>query len=162
MSSRQDIIDHLARAAAALGADADTVLRRMLHLGPHSMSAHFFPDASEKVRTLVDQLDAEIGVRNPALHYVDRAMYVGFRREEIPRRSAGARSQVFASVRVVAREECVQVLLPLDPKSVTLANNMRDLSGLGHHGVGDLEVTIRNTADIDAMFIEFGDWLTSR
>ena len=39
--------------------------------------------------------------------------------------------------------------LPLSPDEVTLENGFsRDVRGVGHHGTGDLELTIRNLDDL--------------
>ncbi|WP_030800510.1 DUF5655 domain-containing protein [Streptomyces sp. NRRL S-337] len=52
---------------------------------------------------------------------------------------------------VVVQKRALVVTLPLNPKEIELRPGFtRDLSGLGHHGGGDLEVRIRSTADIRA------------
>ena len=127
------------------------------------MVALFFADMPPAVQDLVQHLDLELAVRNPGLHYVQRSMYVGFRREEVPPRAVGGkgRSQVFASVRAVPRKQAIAVTLPREPHDVPLDHNMRDVSGTGHHGVGDVEVLIRSLDDINDMLVRFSDWLIS-
>ncbi|MBP2422199.1 hypothetical protein [Microbacterium imperiale] len=149
----------LERSAAFDGGDVEQVLRRILHIDEFSMRARHFPTVDQPFASLLDQLDAELCARNPGLHYVSRATYVGYRREEFPRRHVLARSQVFVSVPLSTRRGVLVVLLPLDPKRYELSENMRDVSSIGHHGVGDLEVTLRSPDDITQLFERFGDWL---
>lgn len=155
------ILTQLERSAALSGGDVEQILRRILHIDEFSLRARYFPDANQPFASLLDHLDSELCARNPGLHYVSRAMYVGYRREELPRRSAQARSQVFLSVPISTKRGVLVVLLPLDPSEYELGENMRDVSSVGHHGVGDLEVTLRSPNDIVRLFETFGSWLGS-
>jgi len=67
------------------------------------------------------------------------AQYVAYRR-----------SRNFACVKVLLREECLVVYLRVDPATVELEDGFtRDVSVVGHHGTGDLEVRIRTAQDLD-------------
>ncbi|AVY94613.1 DUF91 domain-containing protein [Microvirgula aerodenitrificans] len=51
---------------------------------------------------------------------------------------------------VVALPKRLLVMLKLDPKQVTLEDNFsRDVSGVGHWGTGDLELTLRAAEDLE-------------
>ena len=56
----------------------------------------------------------------------------------------------FATIQLQTRNNSLLIWLPLDPKRVTIEDGFsRDVRGVGHHGTGDLELTIRNTDDLN-------------
>jgi predicted transport protein len=70
---------------------------------------------------------------------VTLAQYVAYRR-----------SRNFACVKVLTGEQTLVVYLRVDPRTVTLQEGFtRDVTRIGHHGTGDLEVRIRSVEDLD-------------
>jgi len=55
----------------------------------------------------------------------------------------------FATLQFRSNSNSLVMWLPLSPDEVTLENGFsRDVRGVGHHGTGDLELTIRNLDDL--------------
>lgn len=157
-----DVDAFLSDAAAFAGVSVHDVLARVLHVGEGTLPA-VVADMDDATRALVLRLDREIRVRNPGLHYVKRSMYVGYRREE-PVRSThsplGERSQVFLSV--IKHRFQLEVVLPVDPDGIGLMANAQDLRGKGHHGIGDVQVSLRDDRDVGRFLSDFDYWLTPR
>lgn len=161
-----DDLDQYLKECARWGGDTpEGVLRRVLHLDHRDERAkHLFPGSAANARALFQRLDHEIAVRNPGFHYVSRFSYVGYRREVSRRESHlhGERSQVFVSVVTRRSNGPIQAVLPLDPAGYSHLAQVSDLSGIGHHGIGELRFTISDDDDI-ALFTEvFHDWLCLR
>jgi len=56
----------------------------------------------------------------------------------------------FATVQLQTQKNSLLMWLPLDPDTVTLEEGFsRDVRGIGHHGTGDLELTIRSLDDLE-------------
>ena len=56
----------------------------------------------------------------------------------------------FATIQLQTGKNSLLVWLPLNPDEVALEDGFsRDVRGVGHHGTGDLELTIRNLDDLD-------------
>jgi len=56
----------------------------------------------------------------------------------------------FATVQLQTGKNSLLMWLPLDPDIVTLEEGFsRDVRGIGHHGTGDLELTIRSLDDLE-------------
>lgn len=56
----------------------------------------------------------------------------------------------FATVQLQTQKNGLLIWLPLNPKEVALEDGFsRDVGGVGHHGTGDLELTIRNLDDLN-------------
>lgn len=56
----------------------------------------------------------------------------------------------FATIQLQTRNNSMLMWLPLDPEGVTMEEGFsRDVRGIGHHGTGDVEVTIRNLNDLE-------------
>ncbi|MFB8203123.1 DUF5655 domain-containing protein [Kitasatospora purpeofusca] len=92
--------------------------------------------APVEVQTLYKELDGRLLAFGDA-HSVELRHYIAYRR-----------SGNFATVKVL--NGGLRVFLRLDPRSVTLeAGFTRDVSRIGHHGTGDLEVRISSAADLD-------------
>ena len=55
-----------------------------------------------------------------------------------------------ATIRLQTQKNSLLMWLPLDPDGVTLEDGFsRDVRGVGHHGTGDLGLTIRNLDDLE-------------
>ena len=148
-------------AAKTLGVPADELLRRVLNvtpIGDDPRFARYIENRPDQVRALWDELDRGLRARNPGLHYVFRDTFVGYRRGgKSATGPASERSQIFASVLV--RRERLAVTLPVDPTNFLGHPQVRDLTGVGHHGIGDTQFNIRDEADITAFFELFEEWL---
>lgn len=56
----------------------------------------------------------------------------------------------FATIQLQTQKNSLLLWLPLDPDGVTIEDGFsRDVSGVGHHGTGDLELTIRSLEDLE-------------
>lgn len=56
----------------------------------------------------------------------------------------------FATIQLQTGKNSILMWLPLDPDEVCLNEGFsRDVRGVGHHGTGDLELTIRNQNDLE-------------
>ena len=56
----------------------------------------------------------------------------------------------FATMQLQTGKNSLLMWLPLNPDEVTLEEGFsRDVRGVGHHGTGDLELTIRSLADLE-------------
>jgi len=56
----------------------------------------------------------------------------------------------FATVQLQTQKNSLLMWLPLDPDTVTLEDGFsRDVRGIGHHGTGDLELTLRSLDDLE-------------
>lgn len=85
----------------------------------------------EALRTFITDLGDDIQVRVLKL-------YIAFKR-----------LKNIASVKLQTYNNCLLIWLPLNPADVALEEGFsRDVSGIGHHGTGDLELTIRSIDDL--------------
>ena len=156
----EDIVNFLRDAAANIGCSADDILRSVLHLDAEHAHAieNLVGVNSEATTQIFRELDRSLRVRNPGLHYVIRGTYLGYRREGVRTVSAvSSRSQIFASV--LRKSDKVRVILPIPPEPFLHLRYVRDLSLQGHHGVGQLECSIKDMDDLRSMFQEFDFWL---
>jgi len=56
----------------------------------------------------------------------------------------------FATIQLQTQKNSLLMWLPLDPDDVTLEEGFsRSVRDVGHHGTGDLELTIRNLDDLE-------------
>lgn len=156
-----ELEDFLNRSARSLGLSVNAVLRRVLHVDSLVTTPKFqqlFASATPELIELVRELDLQLRIRNPGLHYVYRETYIGFRREGghgWPVLSK--RSQVFVSV--IRRSEELRLVLPVDPTPHLKTPGCRALARRGHHGIGDLQFEIANAQDIARFLAEFDSWL---
>jgi len=146
----------LRAAAAAAGTDQDSVLTRAFHLGGDHLDV-LLPDLHHELRMLFAELDENIRVRNPGLHYVRRKTYVGYRREAIVDHERAERSQVFLSV--LRNSRTLELVLPLNPTLHEHLRPVRNLTGQGHHGIGELQFTVSTAADLETFMTTFDTWL---
>ena len=55
-----------------------------------------------------------------------------------------------ATMQLQIQKNCILMWLPLDPDETDLEDGFaRDVRGVGHHGTGDVEVTIHAIDDLD-------------
>ncbi|WP_250028812.1 hypothetical protein [Paractinoplanes maris] len=146
-------------AARLADVTPDEVLRRVLHIDRpgESMLREILSNWQKVPLLLLLELDYQIRVRNPGLHYVDRDTYFGYRREGPKREKASERTQVFLSV--IKRANVLTLILPLPPAEFAFHPNVRDLTGRGHHGIGDLKVTVVDATALESFLSVFDDWL---
>ncbi len=153
--------DYLDLAAKRADLEVPELLRRVLHVGTLERDPRFqalFGYATDETKSLVLALDLGLRLASPGLHYVFRSTYLGYRREEgRPSTTASERSQVFVSV--VPRAKTLKLVLPLPPARFQHLEGCRDVTGQGHHGVGDLEVDVRNAEGVQRFLAEFSTWL---
>lgn len=152
-----DVEAFLRDSAALAGVNTEDVLARVFHIGDGAL-APLVSGMEEAPKALVTRLDRELRIRNPGLHYVIRNMYVGYRREGTTSSPLGERSQIFASI--VRSTSRVEVVLPVDPDEIGTIPNTKDLRGIGHHGIGDVRVSLRSDSDLDRFLSDFDYWLT--
>ncbi len=143
-------------AAVLAGMDAQKLLARVLHIDDGALAA-VVATMDDATRTLAVRLDRELRLRNPGLHYVVRKMFLGYRREGATSTRLGERSQIFASV--IRSNTRLEVVLPVDAETVADMPNARDLRGTGHHGIGDVRISLSSNGDIDQFLTDFDSWL---
>lgn len=153
---REELKSFLLDAASQTGASNEEVLARVLHLRLSDLES-FTQEMRPEAKTLFAELDYGLRTRNPGLHYAPRKSYLGYRREHVNAVGAGERSQVFASV--LRNSTTLDIVLPLEPATLAHIPSVRDLTGIGHHGVGDARVTISDTSQLDQFFADFDFWL---
>ncbi|MFC5031338.1 DUF91 domain-containing protein [Streptomyces sp. So13.3] len=100
-------------------------------------------------RTAADIQGASMADLATAVDEALRGLGDGVSRVERKQYRAYQRLRNFACVCPPQRSKLL-VYLKVDPKRVDLAPGFtRDVSGLGHHGTGDLEVQLRTTRDVE-------------
>lgn len=151
-----EIETFLRDAATLAGIDPNEVLGRVLHIGDGALDAMLAP-MSDSTRALALRVDRELRLRNPGLHYVERKMFLGYRREGATASTTGERSQIFASL--IRNNTRLEVVLPVSPECVATVPYAQDLTGRGHHGVGDVRVSLGSDAEIERFLVDFGEWL---
>lgn len=143
-------------AAQFAGVTVDDVLARVLHVEDGAIAdVVSVMDKGTKARAL--RLDKEIRVRNPGLQYVIRSKFVGYRREGTMPSPAGERSQIFVSM--IRNSSRLDVVLPVDPDIIDSMANAEDLRGKGHHGIGNVRVSLASDWEIDCFLSDFDYWL---
>lgn len=152
-----DVETFLRDAAQRAGVSVDRLLARVLHVGDGAF-ASLVGEMEPSTAALALRVDREIRIRNPGLHYVDRKMYLGYRREGAASSPQGERSQIFASI--IRNASRLELVLPVDADIVGSIPNAQDLRGKGHHGIGDVRVSLRTDADVDRFLDDFDQWLT--
>ncbi|AZN29547.1 hypothetical protein EJO69_03900 [Flaviflexus salsibiostraticola] len=145
-----DITEFLRDAAAFAGVTTDDILAKALHIEDGAI-APLVDGMDDTTRALVVRLDRELRIRNPGLHYVTRKMFIGYRREGTTSTPVGERSQIFASI--IRSPSRLDVVLPVDPDRFGSIPNAKDLRGKGHHGVGDLRVSLYSVSDIESLWV---------
>lgn len=159
----QDLSRYLIDAAAAAGTDVNSLLRRVLNVDPVQEDPRFLPylkDLPAMIGTLLETVDRALRILNPGVHRVFRNNYIGYRRpNKVADGPTAERSQIFVSLR--PRRKGVAAILPLDPEPFVAHAAVRDMRGVGHHGVGDLQFEIGTPADLDDFLRTFQAWLSA-
>lgn len=157
-----DTVTFLHEAAAVAGVTADVILRRSLGAAPLRACpgyAEYVGGMDTATEAVLAELDRLLRVANPGSQFVLRKQYVGYRRfdERKPPDTKASRSQIYVSL--VPRKAFIRVVLPLEVTEHRDVPRVTDLSGKGHHGVGDLALDIHTVADARALMTHFSDWL---
>lgn len=159
----QDLSRYLIDAAAAAGTDVNSLLRRVLNVDPLLEDPRVLPYSKHlpaSIGILLETVDRSLRVLNPGAHRVFRSNYIGYRRpDKVAGGRTAERSQVFVSLR--PRRKGVAAILPLDPAPFIAHAAVRDIRGVGHHGVGDLQFEIGTPVDVDEFFRIFQAWLSA-
>ncbi|MGC3954264.1 MAG: hypothetical protein QM804_08445 [Propionicimonas sp.] len=148
--------EFLRDAAALAGVTSDDLLAKVLHVDDGALDP-LTSGMDDTTRNLVVRLDRELRLRNPGLHYVTRKMFVGYRREGTTAAPVGERSQIFASI--IRSTSRLEVVLPVDPDEIGSIPNATDLRGKGHHGIGEVRVSLRSILEIERFLYDFDYWL---
>lgn len=156
---REKLKSFLLDAAAQIGASDKEVLARVLHLRLSDLES-FTQEMRPEAKILFAELDYGLRIRNPGLHYAPRKSYLGYRRETVNTAGAGERSQVFVSV--LRNNTTLDVVLPIEPGTLAHIPSVRDLTGIGHHGIGNARVTITDPSQLNQFFADFDFWLRPR
>lgn len=155
----EDLKSYLRDAAAKLGVSSEDILDRVLHLHIKDLG-NFTQEMRPETKALFAEFDYGVRIRNPGLHYSMRAKYLGYRRERVAAPGAGERSQVFVSV--LRKTAILDLVLPLEPASLGHIADIRDVTGIGHHGVGNARITIEDKFQLERFFVDFDFWIRSR
>lgn len=151
----------LAKSANELGLRPGEILDRVLNVYPLSQDPRFeraLTGLPKPIIELLEEIDEDVRALNPGVQYVVRSEFFGYRRSEVVLSGRAAeRSQIFLSVVPGIRR--IRLVLPLNPADLSGHVNVRDLSGKGHHGVGDVCVDVRDSADVQRFLSDFSDWL---
>jgi predicted transport protein len=105
----------------------------------YTTQAEYLEKASPELRELYDavrehMMDLGDDVQEKVLKW-----YIAFKR-----------LKNFACIQVHTQKNCLVMWLDVDPDEVALEEGFsRDVRGLGHHGTGDLEVTIEDLEDLE-------------
>lgn len=152
-----DIVDQFLRDAASLaGVAPKVIMAKVLHVEDGSLEATILP-MDDSTRALTLRLDRELRLRNPGLHYVERKMFLGYRRELSGSTPAGERSQIFVSV--IRNSTRLEVVMPLALDEFAAIPYAQDLTGKGHHGVGEVRVQLGSDKEVDQFLEDFDAWL---
>jgi predicted transport protein len=95
--------------------------------------------ASKPLRALYDDLrSCIVNLGSDVVEHKTQA-YGGFKRH-----------RVFASILIHPSKRVIHVYMPIDPKTISLDPTfMRDVTSIGHNGIGDLEITLRSETDLE-------------
>lgn len=114
--------------------------RRELEQPPASLSASelddHFPGLPQAVKDLLVKLEEEILAMDEAVERVFRKQYVGYR----------IGKHTICSV--IPQKRRLRLVLPLNPREIQHPL-VRDISGVGHWGIGDLEVNYASREDLE-------------
>lgn len=152
----------LEASACTTGLSVTDILDRVFRSAPLSEATdvqHLMTNVHAETLLTLDRLDRVLRLANPGSQTVVRGKFIGYRRAD-PRPSPTAkatRSDLFACL--VPRTSLIRVVLPLQASEHADVAGARDLSGTGHHGVGDLAVDVKSPTDVDRLMADFARWL---
>ncbi|MFC0844761.1 transporter [Streptomyces noboritoensis] len=127
--------EHIAlETVASVAPRAAGAVRRQRRRTPTTVPAHGTGGAMAELSAVVDEVLLGLGGDVSA---VQRKQYRAYQR-----------LRNFACL--TSRQDRLLVYLKADPRSVELVPGFtRDVTGLGHHGTGDLEVSLRTERDVE-------------
>jgi predicted transport protein len=109
-------------------------------IGPDKSFAELLADLPEPMHQLLDSLADYTLSLGDDVQRKDLRLYAAFKR-----------LKNFATV-VLHKKNCLQLFLHIDPATaLAVLPNARDVTHIGHWGTGNLEVTLRTMADLDAV-----------
>ena len=133
------LLFELVSAVAADAIESEDVLKKHVNKGTYKTLTECLADADEELADRYEGLKAFITGLGDDVQLKVLKYYAAFKR-----------IKNFACVSVYTQARNLVVWVKLDPKSVVLKEGFtRDVSDIGHHGTGDLEITIRNIADFN-------------
>lgn len=101
--------------------------------------SQYLEKAPESLANLFADLDATLNAFGDDVQRITRKNYFAYRR-----------LRNFACVEVHPRDHCLLVYAKVDPSTVALEDGFtRDVRSIGHFGTGDLEIRIRDQADLE-------------
>lgn len=154
-----EIDDFIRDAAHFAGVEPQALLAKVLHVEDGAFAA-VVASMNDSTRSLAIRLDREIRIRNPGLHYVERRMFLGYRREGHISASEGERSQIFLSL--IRSNTRLELVLTVATETMSSIPYAQDLTGRGHHGVGNARVLLTTVADLERFLSDFDSWLRNR
>lgn len=152
----------LTAASQRAGVDPAAILESTLGTRPvtsyadaQPLIAKINPEAIE----VLEELDRTLRVANPGSQLVFRSGYIGYRRFDTrqPNGVKASRSQVYASI--LPRQTFIRVVVPLDTANHHGLKGVSDLSGKGHHGIGDMAIDLHSVEDVRAVVSALDHWL---
>lgn len=161
----RELTAFLEAVASRGGIEVESLLRQTFHLRSvvdEPTLRSLLSGTPDEVVAIWDYLNDHVRVLSPGFHYAPRATFVGYRREVGPPADGthAARSQVFLSVRPV--HGLLTVTLPVSPATAPQGLTSEDLSGKGHHGVGNLRLSLASQTDVDLLVKHYRRWLISK
>ena len=154
--------EFLDAAAKRRGTDIGSILEMALGARPVTE----FPEAAAFTARLDDaaievlaELDWLLRTANPGTQMVFRTEYIGYRRFDTrkPSGAKASRSQMYASL--LPRRSFIRVVVPLAAADYPKVDGVTDLSGRGHHGVGDMAIDVHSSAQARVVTAALNDWL---
>ena len=98
----------------------------------------YLAKASEPLKNLYADLDAQLMAFGDDIQKTVRKLYFAYKR-----------LKNFACVEVHPQSGALLVYLKVDPDSIELEQGFsRDVRSIGHFGTGDLELRVKNSADL--------------
>lgn len=156
------IHEFLEAAAARSGTDTSIILAGVLGAKPlaeYPEARSYTERVSPETAGILEELDHLLRTANPGSQLVFRQQYIGYRRfdERHPTGAQASRSQIYACL--LPRRAFVRMVLPVDPDDYRHVAGITDLSGKGHHGVGDAAIDIHDIETARKIVSNFDAWL---
>jgi len=121
----------------ATSISASSLIRPVRPGGSDKTASDWIAEMSPAMRDLFESVVGFILSLGDDVQRKDQSLYIAFKR-----------LRNFASI--VFRKSNLLLFLKMDPSIVELSEGFsRDVSQIGHWGTGDLEITIKNLADLD-------------
>lgn len=162
ISASGEAVEFLLSAAELSGRSVAEIMDSVLAMRSatdHPEFQRFHLDSGTIGLELLSEVDRRVRLWNPGASLVFRDKYIGYRRFDGRRADPphASRSDVFASV--LPRATFVRLLVPLDPGRFTGCTQLVDLTGKGHHGIGDAAFDMVDSDDVSAVMNVLAFWL---